>query len=418
MYNRVVHFFSLHKVFFKYQFGFRKHHSTSLALVELLDNLYTKLDEREIVAGIYLDLQKAFDTVDHYILLNKIYKYGIRGKVWDWFKSYLTNRKQFVAIGDINSVTEVLHCGVPQGSILGPLLFLIYVNDIKNCVTDCDVKLFADDTNVFVSGKSVHNVINQSNLILSSLSDWLVCNKLSISIDKTCYSLFGTNRKCCDCSCPLVINSATVREVNSTKYLGVIIDSSLAWSDHIDYIFNKLLKFVGIFYKLSFKLSPEILKQLYFAFIHPYISYGIEIYANACYSHLNKLILLNNKILRIIQRMKMTTPVRILYSNYNCLPIPLLHDYQLLLLVHKCMFHQNLLPEVFHDYFVCNSLVHSHCTRSSHNLHLYSIRSGFGSRCVKFKASQLWNELPADVRNIQSFNCFKFKLRKYLSSMC
>jgi len=140
-------------------------------LVELLDNLYTKLEEREIVAGIYLDLQKAFDTVDHYILLNKVYKYGIRGKVWDWFKSYLTNRKQFVAIGDINSVTEVLHCGVPQGSILGPLLFLIYVNDIKNCVTDGDVKLFADDTNVFVSGKSVHNVINQSNLILSSLSD-------------------------------------------------------------------------------------------------------------------------------------------------------------------------------------------------------------------------------------------------------
>ena len=109
------------------------------------------------------------------------------------------------------------------------------------------------------------------------------------------------------------------------------------------------------------------------------------------------LVVLNNKILRIIQRQKMTTSVRNLYSNYNCLPIPLLHDYQLLLIVHKCMFHQNLLPEVFHDYFVCNTLVHSHCTRSSYNLHLYSIRSGFGSRCIKFKASQLWNALPADL---------------------
>ena len=117
-----------------------------------------------------------------------------------------------------------------------------------------------------------------------------------------------------------------------------------------------LLKFVAIFYKLSFKLSPEILRQLYFAFIYPYISYGIGIYANACYSRLNKLIVQNNKILRIIQRQKMTTPVRNLYSN-NCLSIPLLHDYQLLLIAHKCMFHQNLLPEVFHDYFVCNTLV-------------------------------------------------------------
>ena len=183
--------------------------------------------------------------------------------------------------------------------------------------------------------------------------------------------------------------------------------------------FNKLLKFVVIFYKLSFKLSPDILKQLYFAFIYPYVSYGIEIYANACYSHLNKLIVLNNKILRIIQRQKMTTPVRSLYSNYNCLPIPLLHNYQLLLIVHKCMFHQNLLPEVFHDFFVCNTLVHSHCTRSSHNLHLYSIRSGFGFRCIKLKASQLWNALPADhLRSIHSFNCFKFKLRNCLSSKC
>ena len=132
---------------------------------------------------------------------------------------------------------------------------------LKYCVTDCDVKLFADDTNVFVSGKSAHNVINQSNLILSSLSDWFACNKLSISIDKTCYSLFGASRKCCDCSCPLVINGATVREVNSTKYLGVIIDSY--WHGLIMWIifFNKLLKFVGIFYKLSFKLSPDILKQ-------------------------------------------------------------------------------------------------------------------------------------------------------------
>lgn len=154
----------------KYQFGFRRCHSTSLALIDMIDNIYRNMDMKNVTVGIYLDLQKAFDTVDHGILLHKLYVYGIRGITLDWFRDYLRNRQQFVTLTDISSDMGNITCGVPQGSVLGPLLFLLYINDIQNCTSDCSIKLFADDTNVFVHGKSLDEVIAKANNSLASLS--------------------------------------------------------------------------------------------------------------------------------------------------------------------------------------------------------------------------------------------------------
>jgi len=129
MYKRVYSFLHKYSVLYQYQFGFRHHHSTSLPLIELCDNLYSHLDQHEVVVGMYFDLQKAFDTVNHKILLQKLCGYGIRGIVHEWFRNYLSNRKQFASINNIDSDLDNINCGVPQGSVLGPLLFLIYVND-------------------------------------------------------------------------------------------------------------------------------------------------------------------------------------------------------------------------------------------------------------------------------------------------
>ena len=153
MYDRLYSFLTKHTVLYKYQFGFRKKYSTALALIEVMDNIYSKLDEQHYVLGIYLDLQKAFDTVNHEILLHKLYNYGIRGVAYDWFKSYLLNRQQYTVINGCVSNLAKITCGVPQGSVLGPLLFLLYVNDIANAVPELNVKLFADDTNLFVTNK-------------------------------------------------------------------------------------------------------------------------------------------------------------------------------------------------------------------------------------------------------------------------
>ena len=195
MYNRVYSFVETHDILYKNQYGFRRKHSTVLAMVELVDTIYQNLDQNKYVLGIFLDLQKAFDTVDHDILLYKLYRYGIRGTALHWFKSYLKNRQQYTIVNEHSSKLCSIKTGVPQGSIIGPLLFLLYVNDIKDVVDSNRLKLFADDTNLFLYNSDLQCLIRNANEELQALYQWLLANKLSLNITKTCYSIFAPNKK-------------------------------------------------------------------------------------------------------------------------------------------------------------------------------------------------------------------------------
>jgi len=148
MYERLYEYMAFNSPLYKYQFGFRKNHSTSLALISVMDEIYHQIDNGNIIAGIYFDLQKAFDTVDHGILLAKMRNYGVRGIVLNWFRN--SNRKQYVIVDGVSSSESTVDCGVPEGSVLGPLLFLIYIDDIQYCLYNANLYLFADDTNLFV----------------------------------------------------------------------------------------------------------------------------------------------------------------------------------------------------------------------------------------------------------------------------
>ena len=178
------------KILYEFQFGFRQGHSTTHALTEIVDKIKLGIDKNEITCGIFLDLSKAFDTVNHDILLHKLHHYGIQGPAHKLLKSYLTNRKQYVKIGNQASKFGNITCGVPQGSVLGPLLFILYINDLhKACLTG-NIRIFADDTNIFFKCKNNSEITQIGNTIMSSLQTWFQNNKLSLNSEKSCFIVF------------------------------------------------------------------------------------------------------------------------------------------------------------------------------------------------------------------------------------
>ena len=180
---------------FHKQFGFRKGHSAVDAIINTVNMISMEKDKNNYVIGIFFDLSKAFDTVDHSILLRKLEYYGIRGIVHDWFKSYLSDRYQYTVVNNSSSSVQRVSIGVPQGSILGPLLFLIYINDMNHASKIADLSLFADDSNAFVSGNSLLNVFNSANTACSQLSSWFRSNALSVNHDKTCFIIFHLSKE-------------------------------------------------------------------------------------------------------------------------------------------------------------------------------------------------------------------------------
>ena len=190
-----ISFINRHNLLCAHQYGFRSNYSTSMATTQLANQISTSTDKKEVSLGIFLDLSKAFDTVNHKILLQKLENYGIRGIALSWITSYLNNRKQFVQFNNVNSSENIIKCGIPQGSILGPLLFILYINDISNASNLLRFILFADDTNVYYSGKNTSDVNNVLNQEMEKVSDWLIANQLSINLKKTNYVIFKPRQK-------------------------------------------------------------------------------------------------------------------------------------------------------------------------------------------------------------------------------
>ena len=235
IYNRLNNFLNTHELLNLNQYGFRKHHSTDLALVQLYDKITNALAEKKHVIGIFMDLSKAFDTLNHNILLKKLHSYGIRGVALSWFRDYLTNRQQYVVHNDLTSDLMTIECGVPQGSILGPLLFLIYINDITNTTSLLSFILFADDTNIFCSHHDLNTLVNTLNQELPKVSTWFKCNKLSLNINKTNFIYFKHNHAI-NFPYNIVIDNISLERKSHTKFLGVLIDENLNWNEHLRHI--------------------------------------------------------------------------------------------------------------------------------------------------------------------------------------
>lgn len=209
----------------------------------------------------------------------------------------------------------------------------------------------------------------------------------------------------------LSVNSQEIKKVSSCRYLGAMIDDELKWTDHIQHIYNKLLKYTGIFYKMRAKIPTKILKNIYYAFVYPHLLYAIEVYSNTCPSYLDKLSKLNNKLLRILQNKPLRTSVFDLYLGFNTMPVTLLHEQQLLILAHKIVHSPEILPELFANYLSKNESVHMYNTRTKDDMHLFRASTNYGLRCLKYKIAKLWNELPTELKEEMTIKKFKSILK-------
>ena len=301
--RQLVNYLDSKNVIFDHQYGFRANKSTDNAIIDLMQYIYEGLDNDFYVFSIFLDFKKAFDSVDHDVLLSKLYHYGVRGVAHDWFHSYLSNRKQYVTIDDSSSELQPITHGVPQGSILGPLLFLIFINDLPFCAPFFKFILFADDSTLScrIPKNEVNNFHVLINVHLESVYRWLSANKIAINTEKTKYIVFSY-RGSIQLS-PVYIGDGQIENTNVTKFLGVNIDENLNFQSHVNFVSNKICKSVGIIFRLNY-LPTNILLTLYQSLILPYLSYGILAYSGCSLSYFNKLFIAQKRCVRAIYKLE------------------------------------------------------------------------------------------------------------------
>ena len=386
-----------------------------MALTQLVDNISLARDNKEITLGVFVDLSKAFDTVNHNILLQKLSLYGINGTTLSWFQSYLSSRKQLVCWNNTSSEQKLISCGVPQGSILGPLLFLIYINDLYLTSPKAFFILFADDSNIFLSGKDEQSLIIEMNHELSKIDSWFKANKLSLNVKKSSYMLFMPYNHSVNSSLPNIhINNNTLERVTVTKFLGILIDDKLNWKNHTALVSNKVSKNIGVIRRIRHLVTRKILVNLYYTMIYPYISYCNIVWASTFKTNLNCIHLLQKRYVKMITFSNKFTSSTPLFQSLRILPISDLNNLHICIFLFQSI--HKLLPACHQNVFKFNHEIHSHNTRSAGDLHPAFFRSTTAQFSIKFRGPHFWNSLPTSIRTCTNLRSFKKQSLQHLLS--
>jgi len=382
-----------------------------MALLSLVDEIGKSIDEGRVTVGIFLDLAKAFDTIDHNIMLSKLSHYGIRGIANTWFHSYLSNRKQYVSVNSSISSRLSISCGVPQGSVLGPLLFILYINDLSMLSEILHTIMFADDTNFFATGVNLEQIIATINDELKFVVQWLNSNLLSLNLTKTVYIVF-TRKKVEPVT--ILMHGTALEQVTETKFLGVVINKGLSWSPHIMLVCNKISKNIGIIAKARHLLKQNEVCLLYRALVEPYLSYCCMIWASDVKSlYLDKILKIQKKYCRLITFSHFQAHAAPLFDLLKIPTIYNIYKYQVLFYMYKNQ-HGTLLNP--HFVFKSNAEHHAHFTRLSNNLTVVYCRTKLYQDTVAHRGPKLWNALPASIK-ILPVASFKRYLKSRLNSI-
>ncbi len=421
--SSIVTHFDAHNLLSPSQYGFRQNHSTEHAIISIIDKITEKLDSHHFITGIFLDLSKAFDTINHDILIDKLKYYGIRNKELELIRNYLHNRKQCTQYNDtISDLLSITH-GIPQGSILGPLLFIIYINDIASVSDTLSSILFADDTNVLSYDYNQKELLNNINSDLNKIDDWLKANKLSLNIEKTENVIFATPQRKRyieeTLKTNISIRNTNIKPVSQTNFLGTIITDTLNWEPFFNKQAMKANKGICMLSYLKYLLPHETLTQIYYAIVLPHLQYGITAWG-AYLNGENKLEILQKKAIRNISKSEYNAHTEHLFSKYKILKLKDVYQVQVAKFIFN--FKQNNLPKAF-DLFIDNAklsaenntaqivgLQHDH--NNARPVHTFPIPSITRRNTLRIACYKIWEKLPTDLINFNgSINTFKHKLK-------
>ena len=385
------------------QFGFQRGVSTSDALMSLTDDMYSALNEKVHFLATIIDVKKAFDCVNHNILLNKLQTYGVRGVPLNWLASYLANRKCYVQLDSFKSRLNTFNIGVPQGSILGPLLFLIYVNNLTKFSNTMQTQLFADDTIVFNTGPDIDALIDSTNSELIKLKNWTQANKLTIHAGKT-KLLIVSNRLPSNATPSIRILDNEIAQSNCCKYLGVQIDRRLSFKDHIRYINGKISRHTGILYKIRDNLPMKSRLDYYYAYMYPYFSYNIIIWGSTFPTHLQPLIIQQKRTIRTLTNAGYRDHTDPLFKRLKILKLEDIYYFHL----GTYMFHAHTREEYAPQSYILTRGVSQGDIRSARH------RLTTPQHSVSYFGPKFWNSLTPALRSITSYKRFRKSLKEHL----
>ena len=406
VYSRMWDHLSSNNAITECQHGFVKGLSTESAIIKVLNTIIPALENNKIAIGVFLDLSKAFDVINHNILLRKLRHYGFKSLTLDWLKSYLTDRLQYTTVNGKISKKLKINQGVPQGSILGPLFFNVFINDLVNVSDIIKFVLYADDSNLFHCHDDVKTVEYELNIELRKISEWFHVNKLVINMDKTHFLIFS--RKKIFQQISIYLNNVKLKQKNVTKFLGVHIDHKLTWKDHIANLLIKINRNIGVIWRMRNSLNKKSKLLLYYSLVQSHLQYGISAWGAACKSSLNPIVTSHKRVIRIISSAQYLAHTSPLFKSLKILKFDDLNHLATIKFVHSQLNNQNPIIR-----YQRGNQFHNHNTRFSHHLRPNACTIDISKRFIANRGCHVWNNLPEDLKIVQNVNTFKIKAKKY-----
>ena len=402
-------YFEKNNLFTKYQSGFRKHHSCETAVNHIICD-WKKSGKKSKIIALFLDFKRAFETIERNILLNKLHKYGIIGTEYKWFESYLTNRKQRTKFNDKVSEYVNVDLGVPQGSILGALLFIIYINDIVNVLKKCKITLYADDTLIYIQGEDIETCKRELENEIKNVNNWLKMNKLKLNEEKTKMMVINSNSEI-----NIEINGKLIENVKIIKYLGVIIDKNLNFNEHIEYVCKKIGKKIGFIKTLRNKMDILTAIQIHNTMIKPHFEYCSTILYTCCnQSQLNRLQMLQNKCMRTILKMRRDTSIEFMLQTLKWLNIE--QKLKLNTLINIFKIKHNLAPKYMTENIAYVGEVQTYLLRNATDFRIQRQRTTAAQNCLFFKGLKLYNDLPMEAKRERNIHVFIRMCKEYIAN--